>query len=103
MDWWVQTEALNALMACYGYTQDEKYLNLAMKLWMFIQEYFRDRALGEWFTRLDEQAKADKTAEKIGPWRGPYHIVRSCIKLTEFYNDACAGNNKSNKIKDYSF
>jgi len=86
MTWWVQAESLNALMTCYIYTKNEKYLQLTIKLWDFIQVRFHDTLQGEWYTRLNEQANVDQSAEKVGPWRGPYHIVRSCLKLSELSN-----------------
>lgn len=91
--WWVQAEAINAFIACFELTGETHFLDQLKQLWQVLQNQFRDLELGEWYTRLNANGSVDKTAEKVGPWRGPYHIVRACIRLSEFSYDI----NKNNK------
>ncbi len=79
-DWWPQAEALVGLINGYEITSNEKYLQYAAKTWHFIQDKIVDPA-GEWYWGLDAQGNLNRTEDKAGPWKCPYHNGRALLEL----------------------
>ena len=46
--WWPQAEALVGLIDAYQNTEDDKYLEAANKVWLFIKNHIKDSKRGEW-------------------------------------------------------
>ena len=79
--WWLQAEALVALINAWEISKDDKYLKKAKKTWKFISKKIVDRQNGEWFNKVSKQGKVSKDEDKAGFWKCPYHNTRSCIEV----------------------
>ncbi len=79
-EWWPQAEALVGLVNVWKNTSNDYYLNVAQKIWQFINQKLLDPA-GEWYWGLDEQGKTEVTMDKAGPWKCPYHNSRAMLEL----------------------
>ncbi|MFY0628515.1 MAG: AGE family epimerase/isomerase [Reichenbachiella sp.] len=80
-DWWPQAEALVGLVNTYAITNDQRYLDVANKVWRFIQSNMIDHENGEWFGTVDQYGSVDKLEDKAGPWKCPYHNGRAMIEI----------------------
>jgi mannobiose 2-epimerase len=80
--WWVQAEALVALVneAEQGGMMDG--LARAERLWDYIAAHMRDPA-GDWYYRVGPTGMPDRTVRKVEPWKEPYHQARACMELIE--------------------
>jgi mannobiose 2-epimerase len=67
----------------YGYrmSDEERYLEMALKIWTFIKEFIIDHRQGEWFWKVDRYGNSDPTDEKAGFWKCPYHNSRACMEI----------------------
>lgn len=80
-DWWPQAEALIGFVNAFQINQDSIYLKKMEQVWSFIAERLIDQKHGEWFSRTSQEGKPMLNADKIGPWKAPYHNVRACIEV----------------------
>lgn len=77
---WPQAEAMVGFFNAWKMTGVERFLNLSLASWNFIQEYMLDKKNGEWFWGIH----ADNTVmneDKVGIWKCPYHNSRACMEL----------------------
>jgi len=79
--WWQQAEAIVGLYYAFQITNDEEYINVAVKIWDFIEEKVIDHKYGEWFWLIDENGNYNPKDEKIGMWKCPYHNSRAAIQI----------------------
>lgn len=79
--WWVQAEGLNALAMSALYNENERHFTYFLKLYDYVQNYFRDREFGEWYSILkrDGAVRSDKKGFEL---KGPYHVPRCLMQLT---------------------
>lgn len=80
-EWWPQAEALVGLINAYEVTDNEKYIDQAVVIKDFINEFFIDRTYGEWFYRVDKNGRPIDEHSKVGLWKCPYHNSRACIEI----------------------
>jgi mannobiose 2-epimerase len=78
--WWVQAEAVAGSIYAYQITGEQKYLNVAKKCWEYIKEYIRDKENGEWVWSVFPNGKQNRTNDKAGFWKCPYHNARMCVR-----------------------
>ncbi|MEL7118590.1 MAG: AGE family epimerase/isomerase [Bacteroidota bacterium] len=79
--WWTQAEAVVGFMNAFQLTGNLQYLENALSVWQFIEEYIKDDDNGEWFWRTDKVGTPIKGKEdKAGLWKAPYHNSRACIE-----------------------
>jgi cellobiose epimerase len=83
-EWWPQAEAILGFWCAYRISEDEKFAEIAERLWEFIQRRIVDRAQGEWFWRVLADGSADPKEPKISEWKDPYHGVRMCLRMLHF-------------------
>jgi mannobiose 2-epimerase len=69
------------LVNAFQITKNKYFLNLAMKSWQAIEDYFIDREYGEWFYAINAKGYPDRTQYKVSEWKGPYHNGRACVEL----------------------
>ncbi len=81
--WWPQIEAMVGLCYIWKITQDELYLDNAMKIWAFTQKHIIDIKHGEWSFRVDSKGVPYETEDKVGPWKCPYHNSRGLMEILE--------------------
>ncbi|MBB3697065.1 AGE family epimerase/isomerase [Flammeovirga yaeyamensis] len=78
--WWPQVEAMVGFINSYENTGDEKYYEVALKLWEYTMENIVNIAHGEWWWRVDENNVPNLEEDKVGPWKAPYHNGRACLE-----------------------
>jgi cellobiose epimerase len=86
-EWWPQAEAILGFWYAYRVTADEKYAEIAARLWEFIQKRMVDREQGEWFWRVFADGSVDRKEPKISEWKDPYHGVRMCLRMLDFLQE----------------
>ncbi|NCC65492.1 MAG: hypothetical protein EOM15_12635 [Spirochaetia bacterium] len=91
--WYVQAEAMIALLDAFEHTKSNDFLDQAIELWQYIEQHLIDWNKGEWFASavnpyLDalsiqqQQARDQRTGtEKASAYKCPYHTVRACIEM----------------------
>ncbi len=79
--WWPQSEGVVGLVNAYRISSDNTYLERAIRLWDFIEEFIIDSEHGEWYWRVDNKGIHYKDNEKVGFWKCPYHNSRTCIEV----------------------
>lgn len=84
--WWAQAEAMVGFYNAYQITNEERYLDAALKTWQFIRARIIDHQNGEWFWGIDSQGNV-LNGEKAGAWKTPYHNGRACMELLQRLSD----------------
>lgn len=79
--WWPQAEAVVGCVNAYQITGESRYLETAMAIWRFIENYIRDEEHGEWFWKVSREGRPDATKPIVEPWKCPYHNTRACIEV----------------------
>lgn len=85
--WWQHAEALVGLMNAYEISKNETFIAPIFAIWEFIKEHFIDHQNGEWFWKVDKEGVPDKSQEKIGFWKCPYHNSRACFEMIDRINE----------------
>lgn len=81
--WWVQAETLVGLLYLDRYHNYSNALNFALKTLSYITDNLVDKTNGEWFWSVREDGSVNKTDDKAGFWKCPYHNSRMCIEALE--------------------
>lgn len=81
--WWVQAETVVGFYNIYQHFGDEQALQHALDCWHYIQVNLIDPEHGEWFWSRDPQGNINRTDDKAGFWKCPYHNSRMCLELIE--------------------
>ena len=74
--WWVQSEALVAVLLAYRATRRAEFLRWFEKIHDYTWPRFSDGEFGEWFGYLD-RAGEPFLSLKGGKWKGCFHVPRS--------------------------
>lgn len=83
--WWVQAETVLGYMNLYHITGNEAFCRQAFKTWKYIQNHLIDKEQGGWFWSIRPDNTPDKSHDKAGFWKCPYHNARLCLKnITNF-------------------
>ena len=91
-EWWCFAEAVVGYLNQWKLYQREKpvesnnNLELAETAFLYIQNCLIDRENGEWFWSVLPDGTPDRTHDKAGFWKCPYHNSRMCIELIERLN-----------------
>jgi mannobiose 2-epimerase len=80
--WWVQAEAVVGFLNAYELTENQEWLDKALKCWKYISENLIDREAGEWFWSISDEGIANTDEDKAGFWKCPYHNSRMCLEVT---------------------
>ncbi len=80
--WWVQQEAILAMLKGYLHTGDERCLGWFEKLHGYAWSHFPDKEYGEWFGYLNRQGDV-LLPLKGGKWKGFFHVPRFLLKAWE--------------------
>ncbi len=81
--WWVQAETVVGYLNIYQLTGDNSALKKASDTWKFIRKHIVDRDGGEWFWSLKADGTQNRTDDKAGFWKCPYHNTRMCLEVIE--------------------
>ena len=88
-EWWCFAEAVVGYLDQWKLYQKEKpvesniNLELAETAFHYIQTHLMDHENGEWFWAILPDGTPDRTHDKAGFWKCPYHNSRMCIELIE--------------------
>lgn len=80
-DWWPQAEAVIGFLNALNISGEQRFADAAVRSWAFIDRHLLDRKNGEWFWALKTDGTPDRTNDKAGPWKCPYHNARACLKI----------------------
>jgi len=86
LEWWQQAEAVVGFVNAYQVSDDDKYLDWAVKCWDIIEQKIVDRQYGEWYFGILPGGKPDHTKYKVSEWKGPYHNSRTCMEILKRLN-----------------
>ncbi len=81
--WWVQAESVVGYYNLYRFFDDEAALQKAVACWDFIKQHLVDREHGEWHWSLRADGTVNRTDDKAGFWKCPYHNGRMCMEIME--------------------
>ncbi len=84
--WWVQAEAVVGYMYAYKNSGNISYRENADELWEYIQKNIVDKENGEWYWGRLTSGHANRTDDKAGFWKCPYHNGRMCMEMIEHFN-----------------
>ena len=79
--WWVQAECVVGLTWLYTYHGIIEALSQAEKTWEYIRTHLVDTEDGEWFWSIREDGSINRTDDKAGFWKCPYHNSRMCLEV----------------------
>ncbi len=79
--WWVQAECVVGLTWLCTYHGIGEALAQAEKTWEYIRTHLVDTADGEWFWSIREDGSVNRTDDKAGFWKCPYHNSRMCLEV----------------------
>lgn len=86
-EWWTLAEGVVGCINAYELSHNAKYLDAAYGFWNFIKNYQIDHKFGEWFYRVDEDARPILSYDKVGQWKCPYHNSRMCLEIMRRVKD----------------
>ena len=81
--WWVQAEAVVGQSWLWRHHGVEAMLEGARRTWSYIREKLLDPQGGEWWWSADENGTPNRTDDKAGLWKCPYHNGRMCMEIIE--------------------
>lgn len=79
--WWVQAETVVGMAYAYHNSGNEIYKLRAQKTWEYIQNNLTDRTNGEWYWSRRVDGTINRTDDKAGFWKCPYHNGRMCMEI----------------------
>ena len=85
--WWVQAEAMVGFYNAWQLSNNQQYLNIAIKTWAFVKDNILDKANGEWFWGIDQNGAVMQGEDKAGLWKCPYHNSRACLEIIRRINN----------------
>jgi mannobiose 2-epimerase len=88
-EWWVQAEALVAMLEMYRLTGKPEYYDAFRRTLDFVEEHQVAREGGWWATRAaDGSPRGD---QRSSPWQGAYHNGRALLRCAGLLEDLAAG------------
>ncbi len=81
--WWVQAETVVGYLNLWQMTSDGAALDKVLDCWDFTRRHIVDREGGEWFWSLKADGTPNRTDDKAGFWKCPYHNGRMCMEVIE--------------------
>ena len=66
-------------------SEPEGYVR-AVKAWEYISHHLVDREGGEWWWSCDASGSPDRSSDKAGEWKCPYHNVRMCLQVIGIFD-----------------
>ena len=81
--WWVQAETVVGFFNLWDSFGEQEGLENALMCWDFIKAHIIDKEKGEWFWSLRSDGTANRTDDKAGFWKCPYHNGRMCMEIIE--------------------
>ncbi len=89
--WWPQAEAMVGFYEAYALSGEDVFKDASSQMWAFIQEKIIDDEKGEWLWSVFADGTPNRTKDKAGPWKGPYHNARACLEMIQRLEKALEG------------
>ncbi len=83
LHWWVQCESVIGFLNVYQYFRDNESLQRSLKCWDYIKNNLVDHQNGEWYWSRNAKGEINRTDDKAGFWKCPYHNTRMCLEVYE--------------------
>ncbi|WP_320973616.1 AGE family epimerase/isomerase [Dysgonomonas capnocytophagoides] len=83
--WWVQAEAIVGYMYAYKNSTNTFYKEKASDVWNYIRSQIIDKENGEWYWSRYANGSINRTDDKAGFWKCPYHNGRMCMEMIEHF------------------
>ncbi len=80
---WVQAETVVGYFNLWDHFGSQEGLEKALTCWDFIKENIIDKENGEWYWSLRADGTANRSDDKAGFWKCPYHNGRMCMEIIE--------------------
>ncbi|MDP4209288.1 MAG: AGE family epimerase/isomerase [Bacteroidota bacterium] len=84
--WWPQAEAIVGYLNAYQLTQEDSFFGMAGGSWDYIKKHLIDHKNGEWFWSIKADGSINRTDDKAGFWKCPYHNARACLETVQRCN-----------------
>lgn len=81
--WWPQAEAIVGCCNAFELSRDERFLDRAVRCWAYTRDNLVDRQAGEWFWSRKADGSINRTDDKAGFWKCPYHNARACLEIID--------------------
>lgn len=81
--WWPQAEGIVGFYNTFELSGEERYLELACRIWGYTKANIIDHENGEWFWKADSEGNPSQDEYKVGLWKCPYHNGRACLEIIE--------------------
>ncbi len=81
--WWVQAENVVGQLWLWRHHGDGMALSRAIACWEYIRDRIIDHRGGEWWWGAADDGTPDRTNDKAGFWKCPYHNTRMCLETME--------------------
>jgi mannobiose 2-epimerase len=85
--WWVQAECVIGQAYLYQYHGVESALDSAYQSWQYIRDNIVDQEGGEWHWSRRSDGSVNRTDDKAGFWKCPYHNSRMCTELIRLLSE----------------
>lgn len=76
--WWVQAEAMVALLSLFRLTKQTEYYEAFIQTFRFVQRHQIAKE-GGWWNKVFEDGSRRKSASRTGKWQGAYHSGRALM------------------------
>jgi len=80
--WWEQVEGLNAFLAAYTWTRDERYLDAFERTFDWCWNYQMDHECGDWYQDVDPDTGKPLSTDKGGEFKTAFHVSRCLIRIS---------------------
>ena len=81
--WWPQAEAVVGFINAFQLSDDERFLDHALRCWQFIENFIVDKKNGEWYWRVSKDGSVYTNEYKLSEWKSPYHGIRACLEIMD--------------------
>jgi mannobiose 2-epimerase len=78
--WWVQAETVTGLMYAWKNSGNALYREKSQMAWDYIRRQIIDTDNGEWYWSRFSDGQINRSDDKAGFWKCPYHNGRMCLE-----------------------
>jgi mannobiose 2-epimerase len=84
--WWVQSEAMVAMLTMEKLTGDKKYRELFEETFRFVKEHHVAKE-GGWWANLNEDGSVGDSKMRASMWKGAYHDGRALMRCEKLLRE----------------
>lgn len=83
LHWWVQAECIVGCFNLWEHFGSTQALEEALMCWDYVKASMIDKENGEWYWSVFADGTVNRTDDKAGFWKCPYHNGRMCMEIVE--------------------